>query len=384
MEKRLRNDMNLMKNPTWIVRERNAKNPDGFEWGKIDGYLMKTLYNPPSRKDQVIFVYLLLLSQESGYQNVVKTPIFEMLKNCQLSTDGKEYDRLKESLKRWQNLNVNFKGTFYDGEKYKTLNFSFINSWGINEDDLLEVEFSKQLILIIKNSTFVNYINFQNMLKLKSPLSLRLYEILINHLTRKQKWVIGNKKLSAKLTIQSGYPAHLIPKVRKSLKEINHNTDLHVALNVQRERGVAKFHFRRQRKPNPKKPERTVNGTGLIDVVKYQRDRTEMVESLLLEYSKKFNYNYVKQNTEYTNRRARGNYYGYLVLALENNYAKAAIPRKEEKRQVPPPKKCKCGGDVKPWEMRNRGADQLVEWKTAMCIACKQVYVNTEEGWVEE
>jgi hypothetical protein len=380
-------DMNFSKFPTYIVDAREAYKSKNYEFKRIDGYLLKAYYRVPTDTDYPILMYFVLMSQNNGWCDTVKTTIYDVLKSCNMGTSGRDYLRLKESLKRWKSVTVDFKGTFYDRKNYKTLHFNMIDSWRITSESVLEVRLSKEWLLVLENSSFVNYLNFNNLLRLKSALSMRLYELLLNHIVRQKKWIICNDKLAPKLTLKSSSPSIMIPKMKNAVKEINEKTDMEISLKIQRlKRGEAKFFFERerQRKPNPKKPERIVNGTGLIDVIKYQRDRTERAESLLLEYSKKFNYNYVNKNIEYTNHRARGNYYGYLVLALENNYANAAIPRKKEKRPIRPPRTCKCGGEVRPWEMLSHGADQLVEYRNAKCVVCKQVYINTEEGWKVE
>jgi hypothetical protein len=229
----IKQDINFLDKPLWFQDIRQGSKD--FIWTDIEGYIYRSGYKLPDKIDILILFYLMLKAQENEYQTIVKCSRREILKACGLPVrDNKYYARVEDSLKRWQNIAIEFKGTFYDGKQYIAIGFGIIDEYEINnETKVVEVSFNEKWLLRIKESHFFKYINFEYYKALKRSLSQRLYEILCKSFKGRDRWTIHLAKLGAKLTLsgvkvrtKSGereviYASHVLVAIKPAINEIN-------------------------------------------------------------------------------------------------------------------------------------------------------------------
>ena len=213
-------------------RERNEFGE--FIWKNIDGFIYRAGYKLPEAIDLVFLYYMLLCSQHDGYKQKMEFTRYEILEACGLDICQKYYDRLEDSLKRWKNVSIEFKGTFYDNQEYHTMLFGILDYAAIRkEDKKLVVHFSPQWLLAIKESHACKYIDFLYMKALKRPLSRRLFQFLSPKFYQRGNFAIGLTKLGQKLTLSGRkvetddgvkyiiYASKVLEKIKPAIQEIN-------------------------------------------------------------------------------------------------------------------------------------------------------------------
>ena len=341
MSEIVKQDINFMEYPLWIQDEELAnKSEDGFVWKDRDGYIYRAGYKPPTKTDFIFLLYLLMKSQKNGWKNKIIATKYETIKNCGLVPGKPQYERLEDSLKRWKMVGIEFKGTFYDGDKYQTLVFGIIDEYGIKENSKeIEIRFSSKWLLKIKESNYFKYINFSQIKTLRSPLVIRLYEILIKSFQNRNKWEIDAMKLAQKIPMNEKYPADVIPKIKAAVNRINEYTILKVKFIVKRpRRGKAILVFEKlteeeakQLSPTAGLPEDTNFKSLIVLIPKEHRDKKTILEAIASAY-KKHGFDYVARNIKYTNRNCKGNYRAYLNKALKGDWG-LCIQEDEENKQ---------------------------------------------------
>jgi len=129
----IKQDINFLDKPLWF---QNMKHDGrGFIWTDIEGYEYRTGYKLPDKVDAIILLYLLIKSQKQNYTDKIKATRHEILKGCGLPVSNREYyERVEESLKRWKNVSIEFRGTFYDGKTYLAIGFGIIDDYEINRE----------------------------------------------------------------------------------------------------------------------------------------------------------------------------------------------------------------------------------------------------------
>ena len=340
----VKQDINFMEYPLWIQNNELAnKAEDGYIWKDKEGYVYRAGYKPPVKTDFIFLLYILLKSQREGWAEKITLTRYEILSACNIKENKWWYERLKDSLKRWEFVRLEFNGTFYDGKSYKTLHFGVIDSWGVEEESQkLKVRLSLEWLLRIKESNFFKYINFNQIKVLRSPLAIRLYEILIKSFQNRNKWEINAMKLAQKLPMNEKYPADVIPKIKAAVNRINEYTTLKVKLTAKRpKRGEAIFVFEKLTEAEVKKlsptaglPEEDNNFKSLIDLLpKEHRDNKTILEAIDRSY-KEHGFDYTARNIKYTNRNCQGNYRAYLNKALKENWGLAIQEDEEVKKRI--------------------------------------------------
>jgi hypothetical protein len=339
----VKQDINFMEYPLWIQNNELAnKAENGYIWKDIEGYIYRAGYKPPVKTDFIFLLYLLLKSQREGWTEKITLTKYEMLNACNIRENKWWYDRLEDSLKRWEFVRLEFNGTFYDGKSYKTLHFGVIDSWGVEEEtQKLKVRLSLEWILRIKESNFFKYINFEQIKTLRSPLVIRLYEILIKSFQNRNKWEINAMKLAQKIPMNEKYPSDVIPKIKAAINRINKHTTLKVKLTDRRpKRGKAIFVFEKlieeevkQLSPTAGLPEDD-NFKSLIALLPTEhRDKKTILEAIASSY-KKHGFDYTARNIKYTNRHSKGNYRAYLNKALKEDWGLAIKEDEENKQKI--------------------------------------------------
>ena len=335
-------DIMFLEYPLWFQNSTDAeKQDDGYVWKNREGYIYRAGYKPPVKTDIIFLMYFLLESQRQGWKEKIYTTPYEVLKSCGIEKNTWWYERIKESLERWKMVGIKFAGTFYDGKKYHTLNFGIIDSWGLEEKTKrLWVRFSPEWLLQIKESTFFKHIHFEQIKALRSPLALRLYEILIKNFQTRTAWKVSADKLAQKIPMNEKYPAHIIPKITTAINSINKHTALNIALIVSRPaRGQAILTF--QKTVNAKNLDSARNQPpgleSLLMLVPEKHRKKKTLQATIANTLARHNAGYVRRNILYANEKADKSYRVFLLKALKNDWGhgwQEDQKAEDEQRQV--------------------------------------------------
>lgn len=235
-------------------------------WEDRDGYHFEASRGVPSKVDMLFLYYIMLESQNNNWNTVVSCSRYKILNACGMSPSKEKRDRLIRSLEAWKRVTVSFSGTFYTGTGYKFLEFGIINDWGVREkDNYLEIELNKKWIEKIKQSEFFKYLSFEHMKRLRSPLALRLYEILVKTFYKRDVWEIDVLKLAEKIPMAEKYFADVVPKIEAATKRIKEKTELNITVKViKHSRGQGKFIFTKKEKKG--KPEAKESSCELLSL----------------------------------------------------------------------------------------------------------------------
>ncbi len=335
--KQFKQDINMLEYPLWMQDEKlPSKIPDdkGFIWQDREGYVYRCGYKVPTKLDIIYLMYLLYRSQQEGWKEEIELSRYEILKSCgYISCRPADYERLEDSLERWKMVGIKFQGTFYDGKKYIALSFGVIDTWKIDErTKRLRIRFNREWLTRIKNSSYFKYLNFDQIRALRSPLAMRLYEILVKSFQTRQEWSIEAKKLAQKIPMKERAVAHIIPKIKAAVNRINGNTAFKVALIIDRpSRGQAIFTFRRLsdtfegpfiiEKAGQGDWEEVINRLLLLVPAEHRNKRT--VQQMISRALRVHGEEYVKRNILYANEKVRQprGYRSFLDQALRHDWA---------------------------------------------------------------
>lgn len=336
--KHVKQDINMLEYPIWMQDEKlPSKIPEdkGFIWKDREGYIYRCGYKVPTKLDIIYLMYLLYKSQQLGWQEEIELSRYEILKACgYASCRPADYERLEDSLERWKMVGIKFKGTFYDGKKYIALSFGVIDTWKLDENTKkIKVRFNKEWLMRIKNSSYFKYLNFDQVRALRSPLAMRLYEILIKSFQSRDEWTINAQKLAEKIPMKEKMVAHIIPKIKAAVNRINSKTNLTVKLEIERpKRGQAIFIFTRvtdlvlgqnlivERSYKDELPEKLNKLTELLP--EKQREK-KTIKNLIQKYLLNEGEEYVKRNILYANEKVKkqSSYRVFLEKALKEDWA---------------------------------------------------------------
>jgi hypothetical protein len=245
----VKQDVNFLENPIWFQDEGLAnQKQDGYVWKDKEGYIYRAGYKPPVKTDYVFLMYLLLKSQQNNWSDRLELTRYEIIKNSGLQVKQDWYKRLEDSLERWKMVGIKFEGSFYDGKSYQTLNFGIIDDWGINEETKkIELRLNEKWLLRVKNSTFFKLLDFDHIKKLRSPLVIRLYEILIKSFQGRSEWQIDAIKLAQKIPLGRKYASDIRVKIEPAVRRIYKETALKVTVqSVRYGRGKILFIFNKK------------------------------------------------------------------------------------------------------------------------------------------
>jgi hypothetical protein len=328
--------------PLWIQDDDLANKTEGYTWKDREGYAYRAGYKPPAKTDLIFLLSLLLQSQKEGWREEVITTKYRILQLCGISRNEIWYKRLEDSLKRWNCVKIEFEGTFYDGKEYKIMNFGIIDDWCIEKESRrLIVKFNRFWLQKIKESSFFQYINFEQIKTLRSPLTVRLYEILIKNFQGRTRWEIESQKLAQKIPMKEQYPSDIIPKIKAAVNRINGNTDLKIGLTIDRsQKGKALFLFEKleaekEAPQKAKKPPAIPNEQllGLIELLPAEQQSNEPVLAIIARAYQEFGPEYVANNIQYANENASSNYQAYLQNSLIENWGSVIQARNEKGKQ---------------------------------------------------
>lgn len=326
----VKQDMNFLEHPMWLLDHRSVG--DDNRWVDRDNFVYYAAYKVPTQVDMLFLLSLLRKSQETGWATEIEVSRHAVLRECGKSTSKAAYERLSESLKRWEHVRLEFAGTFYDGLKYVTIHFGIIDEWRLTEGGTLSVRFSPTWLKHIRNSTFYKYIDLGSVKRFKSPLAMRLYEILLKNLQSRTQWSIGARKLAQKIPMKQEYVSHILPKLRTAVKQIREKTDLNVSMHVRKTgRGKAMVTFRRASSEGGVQlslpgadfatPEQNEELAALLTLVKDSERENQEVWKKLLEALTSFEEERIRRNIVYANIKARENYPVYLMRSIEEDWS---------------------------------------------------------------
>jgi len=347
----VKQDINLLEYPLWFQDECEAeKCVNGFVWNHSKGFVLRTSFKPPVKTDVVFLFYLLLQSQSQDWKDEFFITRYQVLKGCGLTTDAQTYDRLEESLKRWEDVKIEFNNAFYNGKEYSTLHFGVIDSWGFEEKTKrLRIRFSPEYLSIVKNTAYYRYLNFNQVKALRSPLATRLYQLLVKTFKNRDTWEIDAVLLAEKIPMKKVYPAHIVLKIKPAVNRIYKYTDLKVTVEERKKaRGETVLIFRKEasklaEKPLEKKTPAFVMPENedfkkLVSMLPPERQRQKSLLELVLKALNTKGFDFVAWNIKYANKRAIGNYPAYFLKSLKGNFG-AVMQEEAEVSQVAASKK---------------------------------------------
>ena len=264
MDTGFKQDINFLEHPLWMQKERN--NSEISKFTDIEGYTFEAAGGIPSKVDILFLYYILLVSQQNNWSQKLVLSRYEILNACGITPSKRKYDRLEESLHKWKRITISFSGIFYTGVEYSTLEFGIIEYWGFRtKDKLLEIHVNEKWLEKIKASEFYKFISFNHMKELRSPLALRLYEILVKTFYKRDVWEIDVLKLAAKIPMAEKYFADVVPKIESATKRIKEKTELNITVKViKHSRGQGKFIFTKKEKKG--KPEAKESSCELLSL----------------------------------------------------------------------------------------------------------------------
>jgi hypothetical protein len=226
MNSNLKMDINFLDKPLYFLNLRSVGK--AFVWEDIEGYIYRSGYNLPDYLDMLILLFLVFKSQREGYKTEIVLTRYEILRECDLSLGERYYNRLEESLRRWKNVSIEFKGTFYDNKEYISMGFGILDDYRIDkETKKVHVNFNANWLLKVKESNFYKYINFEFYKLLKKPVSRRLYELMLPKCYDGNEWYIYATNFGSHLGI-----AKRTVRTKQETKEVLYASDVLVAMKA--------------------------------------------------------------------------------------------------------------------------------------------------------
>ncbi len=328
----VKQDINFCEYPIWF---QNCRQKEGMVWNDLEGYVCRTGYKVPAKTDVIFLYYLMLRSQQDGWKDDLSLTQGEVLRGCGIIPGKTWRKRLQDSLERWMHIVIDFQGNFYNGKNYERLQFHILEYWGLSgKKKRLEIRFSTEWLLRIKESNFFKYLDFEQIKTLRSPVAIRLYEILIKSFQGRDVWEIDALKLAAKIPMAEKYVSDVIPKIKAAVNRINDKTSIELTLRVRRpKRGQAIFVFRKQKALDDKRKEQSqvidvLNDSeaedyrDLLNLLPKQHQIKKTIQEMITRYLHKCGSEYVRRNVLYTNDQVRDpkKYRVYFAKALKEDW----------------------------------------------------------------
>jgi len=175
MNKLIKQDINFMEYPLYVLSKKTEKEDIEI---CIDNkkYRLNVGYKTPNSTDMLFLYYFIKLSQEKNYKRKLVLKKSKVVKDVAPNDASYYYKRLKETLEIWRNTGLTFQGTFYNGENYETLVFGVLDHGELKDDGTVLVTFNETFLKILEETNFYRYIDFNELKRLKKPISRRLYE----------------------------------------------------------------------------------------------------------------------------------------------------------------------------------------------------------------
>ena len=225
-------DINLLEYPLYFVNDKNKG--QNFKFEQIDGYKLISKYKP-GKNDILVLYCILLKSKNQGWQDRVVTNFYDIARTCGFDSSGKSYERIKQSLNCWVSCSIYFDNSFYTKTKYETFNTNIFQHWQYDkQENKLEILFTEKFLQKVKESEFFKIIDFETIKKIRSPLAMRLYDVLSKSFYNSNTFIIDMHKLAAKLTLSEKYISKIEPRVTAAIKSINEDTSLNIEYEIEK------------------------------------------------------------------------------------------------------------------------------------------------------
>ena len=367
----IKQDLNFLEYPLWFQNERL---PEGFIWKDRDGFIYRAGYKPPVRIDALYLCYFLMESQRNNWSTHIVVSQRSAMNACGVQPGKTNALRLHDSCERWINITLSFQGTFYNGQQYEKLQFNVINEWYKERiSRYLEIDLNKFFIEKTLYSKFSKFLDLNILRKLKLPLAMRLYEILLKNFMYRDEWSIDAHKLASKIPMAKVYLSHIVERLQKALQHINTYTELTVQMTVEPYgRGKAILHFKKLKKDPvaisdeqankdvtlvdsqgvPFQNHVTANTQELFDLVPQEHQEKLTIRNTIEDGCKKYGTQYVLRNIKYTNSHCKKNYRAFLIKALENDWGLELQEDEEAKQRM-----------LREKEEEDRKRDQIIRAK---------------------
>ena len=229
----IKQDLNFMDKYLWLPVQRDPSK-EGVVVVDEEGYMYRAGYKAPEKFDMLVFLYALMKSQQAGYEEEMEFTRYEILKACECSLNNLYYNRLEECLRRWMNVTVEFKGTFYDGKEYLFMAFHLVDHAIVDEaTKKVKITFNEIWLEKIQHSNFFKYISFDFYKALKRPVTRRLFEIIFPKFYYNKMWSISLVKLAKKIGLPGTqvktkdgyktvyYPSSVLRTILPCIRELN-------------------------------------------------------------------------------------------------------------------------------------------------------------------
>lgn len=335
MKTKIKQDINFLEYPLWMQDKQSEK---GIIWSDREGFTYKTGWKAPVKLDLIFLYYLLIESQQRGWTQEIELSQYECLKGCGIQPGKHWRTRLQDGLERWMHVVITFEGVFYNGNEHINgiQQFHILEHWEyLGKTKKLKIRFTSKWIEQIQRSTYFKVIDFEQIKALRSPLATRLYEILSKSFQNRRNWSCCAHKLAQKIPMKEQYPAHIVPKVKTAINQINEKTNLSIKVTIRRpERGKAIFDFEKQEVPEgngktaappslkvvdvPQELEESLEA--LLELLPKKERGKKTLRELLARKLRKHDFAFVRRNILYANKNAKSNYRTYLNKALKEDW----------------------------------------------------------------
>ena len=345
--KHIKDDINFLEYPNWIITERNA--PKTFVIEKEQGvYIISTTDNVdrlPDRTDKIILYYMLKDIVQTQNSRLVTTR-YNILKNTFGNTSKQYYERIIVSLNRWLGITVLFDGNFFENDLYKKRGFHILDGYELVEKTgELIIDFNRQYLEQLRNTNYFKLINYDEYKRLKKPIAVRLFEILNKTFKDRDIWKIHIIKLAEKLTLEKRkncktyYPSDVLIRVNPAVTEIRKNTNLNVELDYNKQTHICTFIKIQDDQEDKQKESNALNipnedtFKSLIAALPKEHQHKKTILEAMSKAFRKHGYDYVKRNIEYTNKNCKTNYRAYLNKALKEDFG-LGLQEDHETKQI--------------------------------------------------
>lgn len=341
---KIKQDINLLEKPLWFpIKPTMIKEGEVYVYEKNNCKIR--FLGIPNHTDALFLNYLVGICEERGFQRKIYTTEYKVIEDCFGYRGGFQYEQLKEALKKWEGVSIEFKGTFYNGKTYQFMVFGIIDRADIDEKGRLFVEFNSAFLEIIKNSQFYRFIDFEEYKSLEKPTSRRLYELLIKSFYNRNTWKIEIMKLADKMVPQELlkyklYPTRMKKKIEISLEEINRKTAMGIEFKMKRDKKAQKICVFKKETAGQITLQQDKAFVGsrysLEDVWSrvVEKERTESVKELIAQNMDRYGKDILVSNVDYSNRNYKKNYLAFFRGALEYDWAKPDREKKAKEAQM--------------------------------------------------
>ena len=337
MNKLIKQDINFMEYPLYVLNGKSLK--EDIEICIDDKkYELNVGYKTPNSTDMLFLYYFIKLSQEENYKRKLVLKKSQVVKDVAPNDASYYYKRLKETLKIWRNTGLTFQGTFYDGENYQTLVFGVLDHGELKENGTVLVTFNETFLKILEETNFYRYIDFNELKRLKKPISRRLYELF-----KKSKFPFKIEiiKLAQKLTLDRKYPSDIIIKLNPAIKEINKNTDLNILFSHKKNESgkticvFEQFTGKLKKVKNPPKLELIIELPQEIKKAVPGKYQITSIYNIIKPYCEEpIDIDFIVSNIKYSLLNSKKNFPHYLQKSLENDYAAVEREKIQKQKQI--------------------------------------------------